>query len=177
MENYFQEQELKDWELLKAFNEKTGIFTEIQPTKEKHHSDASGYTITKMGDTIKWNIELKHRNLNLLEDGRISGATDKGSYYDDTIFIESHKVADMLLDCIDGTTPLYINFLTDGHIIIFNLNNLKKRPRKSKMMNIRSKGYGKFEMAKREGLYITDAAIYNKEYKLVKKAGDEFGEG
>ena len=38
----------------------------------------------------------------------------------------------------------------------------------------KSKGYGKFEVAKREGLYLKDAAIYDKDYKLVKKSGEDF---
>lgn len=75
---------------------------------------------------------------------------------------------------IEGLTPLYINFLQDGYIIIFNLANLKKRPEKSTTKNIKSKGYNKFEMAKRQGLYLSDAAIYNKDFKLIKRAGEEW---
>lgn len=171
---YFQSNELKDITKLKAFNKATGLFDEIGETEVKYHTDATATTTTKLGEVKYWNIELKDRNLNLMDDGRISGATDKGSFYDDTIFIESHKVADMLLDCINGLTPLYINFLSDGHILIFNLSNLKKRPKKTGTMNIRSKGYQKFEIAKRQGLYIYDAAIYDKNYKLIKRAGEEF---
>jgi len=171
---FFEKNELKDITKLKAFNKATGIFDEIGETEVKYHTDATATTTTKLGETKHWNIELKDRNLNLMNDGRISGATDRGSFFDDTIFIESHKIADMLLDGINGLIPLYINFLTDGHILIFNLNNLKKRPKKTGTMNIRSKGYQKFEVAKREGLYITDAAIYDKEYNLIKKAGEEW---
>jgi hypothetical protein len=79
----------------------------------------------------------------------------------------------MLLDNINGLEPLYINFLDDGTVIIFNLNKLKKRPVKSGTMNIKSKGYKKFEVAKRQFLYISDAAIY-KDGKLIKKAGEDF---
>lgn len=171
---FFKSNELKDITKLKAFNKITGLFDEIGETEVKYHTDATATTTTKLGETKYWNIELKDRNLNLMEDGRISGATDKGSFFDDTIFIESHKVADMLLDSINGLVPLYINFLSDGHILIFNLNNLKKRPKKTGTMNIKSKGYQKFEIAKREGLYISDAAIYDKEYNLIKKAGEEW---
>lgn len=173
-ESYFKENELKDITKLKAFNKATGIFDELGSTEAKYHTDATATTTNKMGETKRWNIELKDRNLNLLSDGRISGATEKGSFYDDTIFIEAHKAADMLFDVINGLTPLYINFLSDGHILVFNLNNLKKRPKKTGTMNIRSKGYGKFEIAKRQGLYITDAAIYDKNYNLIKKAGEDF---
>lgn len=172
--NYFKENEKADYEKLVMFNKMTNVFDSITPTAEKHHTDASGYTTNKFGETRKWNIELKNRNLNLMDDGRISGATDKGSFFDETIFIESHKIADMLLDAIDGFEPLYINFLADGKILIFNLKRLTKRPKKSENLNIRSKGYGKFEVAKRQGLYIKDAAIYDKEYKLIKKAGEDY---
>ena len=171
---FFDKNEENDFEKLLAFNEATGIFDSIGATQQKYHTDATASTTNKFGETRYWNIELKDRNLNLLEDGRISGATDKGTFFDTTIFIESHKVADMLFDMINGLTPLYINFLSDGHILIFNLSNLKKRPKKTGVMNIRSKGYQKFEIAKREGLYISDAAIYDKKYKLIKKAGEEF---
>lgn len=171
---FFHENELNDFNLLKQFNDSTGLFEELSETKEKHHTDATGRTTNKFGESKYWNIELKYRNLNLLDDGRISGATERGSFFDETIFIESHKVADMLLDSIEGLIPLYINFLSDGHIIIFNLNNLRKRPKKTGTLNIRSKGYGKFEIAKRQGLYLTDAAIYDRDYKLIKRAGEDF---
>lgn len=172
--NYFEANETNDWDLLQAFNEKTHLFDELKQTEVKAATDGTGYTITKLGETKYWNIELKYRNLNLLSDGRISGATDKGTFIDDTIFIEGHKAADMFFDSINGLIPLYINFLSDGTTVIFNLNNLKKRPKKTGTMNIKSKGYGKFEVNKRQGLYLTDAAIYNKNGKLMKKAGENF---
>lgn len=170
----FIQNEKNDWELLKTFNEVTGLFDELKQTEEKYHTDATGYSINKLGETRYFNIELKYRNLNLLENGKISGATEKGEFIDDTIFIESHKVADMLLDTINGLEPLYINFLADGNIIIFNLNRLTTRPKKTGTMNIKSKGYGKFEIAKREGLYLKDAAIFNKNGKLIKRSGEDF---
>lgn len=171
---FFDTNEANDFEKLKAFNEAIGIFDEIGQAGYKEHNDATAITTNKLGEVKYWNIELKDRNLNLLEDGRISGATEKGTFFDTTIFIESHKAADLLLDMINGLIPLYINFLSDGHILIFNLSNLKKRPQKTGVMNIKSKGYQKFEIAKREGLFISDAAIYDKNYKLIKKAGEEF---
>lgn len=171
---YFENNELNDWDLFEQFNEVTEIFTHIKQSEAKHHTDGTGFTTNGFGDTRYFNIELKYRNLNLLDDGRISGATEKGEFIDDTIFIESHKVADMLLDGINGLEPLYINFLVDGHIIIFNLNKLTKRPKKTGTMNIKSKGYGKFEIAKRQGLYLKDAAIYDKNYKLIKRSGEDF---
>lgn len=174
MENYFETNEKRDWERLIEFNCKTHLFDHIEQTNEKHHTDATGYSTNKLGETRLFNIELKNRNLNLLDDGRISGCSGNGIFYDNTIYVESHKVADMLLDYIDGLEGLYINFMADGKTVIFNLNKLTKRPMKSRMMNIRSKGYGKFEMAKRQGLYLVDAAIFNKDGKIIKKAGEEW---
>ena len=109
---YFDENEINDWELLEEFNENTGVFTGLKQSEYKHHTDGTGYTDSPFG-TRYFNIELKYRNLNLLDDGRISGATEKGEFIDNTIFIESHKAADMLLDSINGLEPIYINFLSN----------------------------------------------------------------
>ena len=174
MENYFETNEKQDFKKLIEFNSKTHLFDGIEETPEKHHTDATAYTSTKLGEIRRFNIELKNRNLNLLNDGRLSGTTSNGSFYCDTIWIEDHKIADMLLDYIDGLEGLYINFLNDGKTLIFNLHKLSKRPLKSKEMNIKSRGYGKFEMAKRQGLYIVDAAIFDENGKLIKKQGEEY---
>lgn len=170
----FKENEANDWKLFENFNEITGLFSHIKRAEEKFHTDGTGYTTNKFGETRYFNIELKYRNLNLLDNGKISGATEKGEFIEDTIFIESHKAADMLLDVINGLEPLYINFLSDGNVLIFNLNKLSMRPKKTGTMNIKSKGYGKFEIAKRQGLYLKDAAIYDKDYNLIKKSGEDF---
>lgn len=171
---FFEESEKKCWENLEKFNNEYHIFTDIDRTVKLHPTDGTGYTLNKLGERRNFNIELKNRNLILLEDGNISGLTESGKPYSgDTIMIESHKVADLLLDNIIGLEPLYINFLQDGSVFIFNLNKLTKRPYKSNTQNIKSKGYGKFEMAKRQYLYIVDAAVY-KDGKLIKRAGEDF---
>ena len=170
----FKENEANDWKLFENFNEITGLFSHIKRAEEKFHTDGTGYTTNKFGETRYFNIELKYRNLNLLDNGKISGATEKGEFIEDTIFIESHKAADMLFDTINGLEPLYINFLSDGNVLIFNLQRLTERPKKTGTMNIKSKGYGKFEIAKRQGLYLKDAAIYDKDYNLIKKSGEDF---
>ena len=173
-QKYFDENEKNDWKKLEEFNNKTHVFTHIKQAECKHHTDGTGYTVNGLGEYRYWNIELKNRNLNLLDDGRISGETKNGEFIDDTIFIESHKAADMLFDSINGLEPIYLNFLTDGNVLIFNLNKLTKRPKKTGNMTIKSNGYNKFEIAKRQGLYIVDAAIYDKDYNLIKRAGDGF---
>ena len=174
-ELFFSKTEKADWELLQAFNEHTHIFDELQQTEDKYHTDGTGYTTTGIGEARYWNIELKNRNLILLEDWRISGCTDKGKeFVDDTLFIESHKVADMVLDTINGVEPIYVNFLANGYTAIFNLSKLTMRPKKTATMNIKSKGYNKFEVSKRQGLYLKDAAIWDNNYRLIKRAGDDF---
>jgi len=123
--NEFEISEEKCWEQLEEFNEEYHLFNEIKRTPVKYHTDGTGYTINKLGEIRYFNIELKSRNQILLDSGVISGTTEKGGYTGDTIMIESHKVADMLLDNINGLEPLYINFLDDGTVIIFNLSKLK----------------------------------------------------
>lgn len=169
---FFDESEKICWEKLKEFNEHTHIFNHIERTIGKHHSDATGYTTNRLGETRYFNIELKNRNLNTLDNNRISGETEHGCYTGSTVIIESHKVASLLLDNIIGLEPLYINFMQDGSTLIFNLNKLSKRPLESDTKNILSKGYNKFEMAKRQKLFVKDAAIYDKDYKLIKRAGE-----
>lgn len=176
---FFKKSEKECWDNLVKFQEKYHVFNDIErinedKTEGKHHSDASGYTTNKLGERRNFNIELKNRNQILLENGSVSGTNENGGgYTGDTIMIESHKVADLLLDNIIGLEPLYVNFLLDGSILVFNLNKLTKRPKKSDTMNIKSRGYNKFEMAKRQYLYIIDAAVY-KNGKLIKRAGEDF---
>lgn len=164
----FDKSELADWDELVQFNNNCVLFNYIEAMPKKHHSDASGYTVNKMGEKRKFNIEIKNRKQVLTDGGIISGET----YTADTVMIESHKVADLLLDNIIGLEPLYVNFLNNC-VIIFNLNKLTVRPEKSNVMNIKSSGYGKFEMAKRLFLSLKDAAIY-KDNKLIKKPGEEW---
>lgn len=174
-EDFFKKSEKKCWEKLQEFNALTNVFDYLEKTIEKWHSDATGYTVNKLGERRNFNIEMKNRNLNLLDDGKISGTTKAGEpFIDDNVFVESHKVADLLLDGIEGLEGLYVNFLLDGHTLVWNLHKLKKRPFKSETLNIKSKGYNKFEVAKRQGLYLTDAAIFDKDGKLIKKAGQDF---
>lgn len=168
---YFEENEEEDLKKLIDFNEKAHIFYSITPSKVKHHTDASGYTADRY-----FNIELKNRNQILLSDGRISGCSQTGKeYIDETIFIEDHKLSDMLLDWLTmGLEPLYFNFLANGWVMIYNLSKLTIRPKKYLNMKINSKGYKSMEFGNRQGLYIKDAAIYDSNYNLIKKCGEEW---
>lgn len=156
--------EEKDYILLKEFNDQILHLTELGQTQKAHYTDASGYTT----DGRYCNIELKYRDADLTEDLKLSAET----YIVDSIFIESHKIGDMLLDyVIDKEIPLYVNFLKNDYVILYNLARLKQRPRRA-VKKIYSKLYQGFELAKREELLLTDAWIYQKEnnvYKLVRK--------
>lgn len=169
--NYFEENEKNDLKKLFELNEKAHIFSSITPSKEKHYTDATGFTADRL-----FNIELKNRNQILLRDGRISGCSQSGKdYIDETIFIEDHKLSDMLLDWLcNGLEPLYINFLSNGWIIIYNLSKLTVRPKKYLNMKINSKGYRSMEFGNRQGLYLIDAAVYDDKYNLVKRVGEEW---
>ena len=160
--------ENQDYFLLEDFNQVLK-FREMGQTPEKHTTDASGYT--KDGRIA--NIELKQRNQTLSGLTIIGTASTTNAIYTaDTIYIEAHKSGDMLLDFVcEDKIPLYINFLNDGYVVLFNLSTLKHRPKKVSK-RIYSKLYESFELSKREELQLTDAWIYkreNNEYKLVHK--------
>lgn len=169
--NYFEENEKNDLRKLFELNEKAHIFSSITPSKEKHYTDATGFTADRL-----FNIELKNRNQILLKDGRISGCSQSGKdYIDETIFIEDHKLSDMLLDWLcNGLEPIYINFLSNGWTIIYNLSKLTVRPKKYMNMKINSKGYRSMEFGNRQGLYLIDAAVYDDKYNLIKRCGEEW---
>ena len=149
---YGKTNEELDFEMLEHFNSLLKL-KDLGRTPELYHTDASGYSNNKY-----INIELKRRSVNL------------NTYK--TLYIEAHKAGDLLLDfVIEGKIPLYINFLQDGHVVVFNLAELKHRPEKI-AKRIESKLYEGFELAKREELLITDAWIYkleNNQYKLIHK--------
>ena len=150
---YSREYEDNDYELLQDFNSVLKL-RDLGRCPENDSTDASGYTT----DGRYLNIELKRRNI------------DINRYK--TIYIESHKCGDMLLDyVVEKKIPLYVNFLSDGHVVVYNLAELKHRPNKV-AKRIYSKLYEGFELAKREELQLDDAWIYQKTnngYKLVHK--------
>lgn len=156
--DYALKNEEKDYLLMERFNEVLKL-RDLGRTESKHHSDATGYTT----DGRFINIELKSRHLNLLDDWTLSGAnhTEK-AYTANTLYIESHKMADLLLDyVIDNKIPLYINFVNDDIVIVHNLSLLKQRP-KTVTKRISSKLYQGFEMGKRMELPISEAYIYKR---------------
>lgn len=171
---FFDEKESNDFNKLTEFNNQVLHLEEFGETPYSHWTDASGYTV----DGRYFNIEIKDRNLDLYENEKgeyfVKGTTQFGKeYYADTIYIEQHKVSSMLMDYIGNKyEPIYINFLNDGIVVVYNLSRLKKRPN-TERKTIKSKGYNKMEIGAREGLFLSDATIYkmdeNKKYTLIKR--------
>ena len=154
MNDYFVENEKKDLQMLYEFNYQVKLFDSITPTKEKSNIDA-----TAKRKNREFAIELKHRFINLEK-------------YQ-TIMIEDYKLAEMMLEyTVNHKEPLYVNFLADGYILIFNLAKLSEKPR-MRIQNIKSEGYDKMQCQERRYLLpIEEAAIY-KDNNLVKPVGKQ----
>ena len=162
--NYTLKQEENDYLLLVDFNQYLNL-DKLGRTPSGYTTDASGYT--KDGRYI--NIELKSRNQNLMDDLTISGCTSTGKPYSGkTIYIELHKVGSMLLESVTmGHTPVYINFLNDDVVVLFNLLKLRHKYTTT-TRRIWSELYQGFELAKRAELPLSDAFIYKKENNAYK---------
>ena len=164
-EEYSSHFEDKGYALLEDFNNAFLHLQGLGRTPYSHTTDASGYTT----DGRYMNIELKIRRQRLDEQSLTISAD---SYTADTIFIETHKVGDMLLDYLTlHQEPLYVNFLEDGIVVVYNLSRLSSRPRKT-VKKIYSNLYKAYELAKREELPIKEAYIYKRcgyAYKLIHK--------
>ena len=152
-EEDFDVSEQKCWELLQDFIEHSNFKSNLKEfgrKEECNYVDATGLTTSNQ----VLNMELKRRNSKL------------GQY--STLFAEGHKLADLYLDyfCLNKI-PLYINFLEDGHVVIYNLTKLKHRHEADKERKKWSQGYKAFEMSQSQKLDVRDAHIY-------KRVGDKF---
>lgn len=146
---------------LEELNEKLRLENLGRTPKNWPSGDASGTSF--IGDV---NIEIKVRDLNIDPDTlTFTGHTGEKQYTGNTLYIETHKIGDMLLDYVcDGKIPLYVNFLNDGYVVIYNLKNLKSRPN-GVVKRIYSNLYKSYENARRIELPLTEAYIYRKEDK------------
>lgn len=162
------EKENEGYEKMQHFNDRVLHINEFGRCPEKYRTDASGYTASME----RINIEIKDRDLNLTDDMRLSGGCKSGIYQVDDCFIESHKAADMLFDYLcDGIIPLYVNFTANDCVIVYNLSKLRKRPG-TVVKRIYSNLYNGFELAKRQGLMLSDAWIWRRvgdNYELISK--------
>ena len=158
---YANEKEQTGYQKLLDFNQLLRL-KDLTQTTEGDYRDATGITTNNQ----KINIENKIRNQTLFyQDGKpyISGLTSSNSPYSaDTIYIEAHKASDLLMDWITlDYIPLFVNYLRDNIVVVFNLSKLKTRP-KSRHLRIYSSLYQSYQEADRLELSLSDAFIYNK---------------
>lgn len=137
------------WENLIHFNNHIKMFDELMRRPPKKSTD-----VTAFKEADIYDVELKTRNICL------------NTY--PTIFIEDYKFADMKLhNQFFGFEPIYINFLEDGYVLVFNLNKLKHYP-KTTYKDIPSQGKGHVQKDERRyELSKDDARIY-------KRVGDTY---
>ena len=158
---YATDKEQTGFEKLLDFNQLLKL-KDLAQTIEGDYRDATGITTTNR----KVNIENKVRNQTLFyNNGKacISGLTSSNQPYSaDTIYIEAHKASDLLMDWITlDYIPLFVNYLRDNIVVVFNLSKLKTRP-KSRHLRIYSSLYQSYQEADRLELSLSDAFIYNK---------------
>lgn len=170
---FFYSKEADGFEKMQTFNDSYLQLTDFGKTPEKYIYDASGTTLD--GRTLA--IEIKDRDLALCHTTDtyfIQGTLPDGKpYYDSTIMIEGHKAASMYFDAVvNGTVPMYINFMQNGYVVVFNLQMLKHTPT-FKQKKIKSIGYDKMEIGQRYFLSMKDAFIYaqtqDNTYRLIHK--------
>ena len=163
--DFFVGKENAGFELLEDLNQILKI-DNLTRTPKFCFCDASG---TTKGKTII--VEIKLRNAILITSGE-SLSVSSSTFQEETIMIESHKLASMAMSALYyGTEPLYVNFLQDGTAIVFNLKKLSAIPEKKLVKQIISKGYERKESTDRFFLNIKDGWIYRKEngkWKVVK---------
>lgn len=160
--NYFKHNEDEGWNNLYTFSEKTKMFQTLDRAQEASQWDASGVC-----NDQKVLIEIKTRQANLTNDFKLSGKT----FFSDDLFIEDYKLAAILLEAkINNFVPIYVNFLADGNVVIFNLEKLTSYKLYSNL-SIDSKGYQVTQdRTNRIGLMMEDATIYSKDGKLIRKS-------
>lgn len=137
--------------------------------KNTPSGDASGITT----DGTEINIEIKVRNQTLIDKSTLSGLTSQDKPYTaSTIYIEAHKAGDMFLDYFSlGREPIYVNFLDNDYVVVYNLGKLKTRPKRVQK-KIWSKLYQNWENQIREELPLNEAFIYKwdgNNYILITK--------
>lgn len=150
--NYVDTMEDRGFALLTALNAEKHWFSSLTRLGDGYYADASGIT----SDMRKVIIEVKTREM-VMSGGVMTDSKDPSKTYN-SVMIEGHKMTDLILDSISGYLPLYINFLADGSVIIFNMSNLKTRPVTSKT-RIYSKAAAKFDISARYLLDMSDAII------------------
>ena len=148
---FYRDKEQEDWLAMQSFNSLLSL-TQLGQTPVGTFYDVSGYT----NDGTLVEIELKGRNISLDD-------LNNNPVYSEGIIVEAEKISDMLFDSnIEHTIPLYINFLNDNHIVVFNFKRFKKRPQRKKI-RIKNQGEGVNEKVTRYYLPLEEGIIYKKE--------------
>ena len=159
--DYAYGKEDEGFEKLEHFNKNFLKLENLTRTPKNYVTcDASG--LTSIGESL--NIEIKVRNQVLIDNNTVSGLTTYNKPYTaDTIFIEAHKSADLFLDyVVYKRAPIYINFLANDYVVVYNLFKMKKRP-KVVTKKIYSKLYQQDEIQRRVELPLSEAFIYKRE--------------
>lgn len=166
-DNFYDVEEIKDFNLLKIFNNKLNI-KDLGQAPKKWYYDASGYT--NLEQYVE--MELKNRNGKLIDNKSIELKNKKTNkiYTATTVYIEPQHYSRMIDDYrFDGIIPMYINFLEDNTIIVWNLSTLKKKPEWKYVKHIWDEGKKEYKDEWRILLPVDEAYIYNKDYILISK--------
>lgn len=159
--NFAYSKEDEGFEKLEHFNKNFLKLENLTRTPKNHPTcDASG--ITSIGDVL--NIEIKLRNQVLLDNNTVSGLTTYNKQYTaSTLYIDLNKASDLLLDyVVYQREPLYVNFLANDYVVVYNLVKLKKRP-KDVVKKVWSNLYQEEQIERRTELPLNEAFIYKKE--------------
>ena len=163
--NYYSQEESKDWELLLQFNKKLRL-DNMGRTPDKHYYDASG--ITNCNQYTE--IELKNRKGRLVNGVLELTKKNNVTYTASTVYIEPQHYSRMIDDNrYNGCVPLYINFLSDGSTIVWNLSTLKKKPEWKYVTHIWDEGKKIYKDEWRILLELEEAFIYDSNNNLIQK--------
>lgn len=184
MENtndFYQKKDKECFGKTTEFNNKKLNLNKLGQTPLGHYFDTSGYTTVEIEGKIvnkeKVIIEEKDREGTYLGNGKVEliNASTNQPYTTNTIYIELTHYTPMKEDGeygIDGmpVIPLYINYFTDGTIMVWNLNNkFKKRPKIDYSKPINDKGLNEKQERKFEKLYGRKMTDEEKKALTVKK--------
>lgn len=146
---YFEKNEENDLKLFNDFNTKTKLFGKIQPTHKYGQYDA-----TAIAKKRTFAVELKSRNMKI----------DAFK----TIMIEDYKYLELLLaKQFENKEPLYINFLNNDTVVLFNMDKLKNKPQFKENVDIESKGYGTKQKERRYYIDLKEAVVYKNGKRLT----------
>lgn len=149
-----KEQEAIDFRLLQEFNEETFKLKHLgRRDGEANPIDASGLT----EDDRVINIEIKSRDFSI------------NKY--PTLMLETHKAYSLQDEYIkQGNIPLYVNFLNDDSVVVFNLlkssGYMERRKTHSRLYGNKEFQYKLFLPIKNGWIYKKDE---NNNYKLMQK--------